>query len=658
MSNKFPNLLTSLDIGNIKIKNRFCAAPMAMPHMLDDGVINDTGISYYLEKAKGGFGLIIVGASETDEEIDPVGLMVGLLRNPDEYRKRAVSLVERVHPYGAKLFAQITMGSGRNAPGSHAPSEIPSLFEPVMNAPALTNEQIKRKIELMVQAALLVKASGYDGVEIHAMHWGCLLDQFAMSFTNKRTDEYGGVLENRVRVAKEIVEGIKQMCGPSFPVSMRFGMKSYISGFNKASLTGENEVGRTLEESLKIVKLLESFGYDVVNIDAGTCDSFYYATPPMYMPRGIMLELSGALKNVVSIPVLTGGGRLDDPFLCEQAIADGKMDAVVYGRASLADPYFPQKVEMGRLEKIRPCLCCNQGCIGRALLGNDASCAVNPVAAREYTFGYSKALQSKKIVVVGGGVAGMEAARTATLRGHSVSLYEKTDKLGGHLITGGQHTFKVEVHALNRWYQNELGALGVQVHTNSCINAEAIKKMDIDVAILAVGSKPIVPSIPGIDSAKAVSCIDALMGVKTVGKRVVVVGGGLVGCELSLDLAQKGKEVSIVEYLDAILSAGESVPLMNYQMLTDLLAHHNVKIYVSHNIEEINENGAVIVSKDGQKAELKADSVIIATGFEPVKSMADELYGEGIEIYQVGDGRRVGNIMRAIWDAYEIARGI
>ncbi|MCL1802100.1 MAG: FAD-dependent oxidoreductase [Eubacteriaceae bacterium] len=658
MKNQFPNLTSPLDIGSIRIRNRFCVAPMALGHAYDaDGVLNDVGIEYYVEKAKGGFGLIVMGAILTDSEIDPGGL-ASPLSKPSEYIRKSATLLERAHAYGSKIFPQITMGLGRNSPGSYAPSEIPSYFVPSMNAPALTNEQVKKKIQFMIDGALIVKAAGYDGIEVHAMHWGYLLDQFAMAITNKREDEYGGTLENRMRAAKEIVEGIKSACGADFPVSMRLGMKSYMKGFNQPSLFGDEEAGRTLEEGVKIAQMLESFGYDVLDIDAGVYDSFYYAAPPMYMPRGFMLELSKAAKDAVEIPVITGGGRLDDPYLIERAIAESVMDAVALGRPSLADPHFPRKVEAGKPETIRPCLACNQGCIAALLNGKDGSCAVNPTAGKELIYSIAKAPKPKKIAIAGGGVAGMEAARTAALRGHEVTLYEKSDKLGGHLISGSMHSFKAELKTLNEWYQNELKELGVRVFTNTCLNAESIKRMDIDAVVLAVGSKPIMPPIDGINSDKAMSSIDALMGNKPIGQKVVIAGGGLVGCELALDLAEQGKQVCIVEALGDILSSGEPLAIMNRMMLADLLEHNNVQIRTGCRIEGINSNGAVISQKDAAAEEIAADTVIIAIGFEPVESMARELYGSGFGVYEVGDGRNVANIMRAIWEAYEVARSI
>lgn len=369
MENQFKNLLSPFKIGNLTVKNRFCVAPMGQTRGYNGhGEWNEEGIEYFNLRAKGGWGAIFTGAMTTDMQVDPFAPEppASPLLSPANFMRTSLHMNERIHTYDARIFAQITMGLGRNY-GNPSPSELPSFINPGAMTKELTKEEIKSKIDAMVQAAALMKASGFDGVEVHSIHWGYLLDEFAMEFMNHRTDEYGGTLENRLRAAREIVEGIKQVCGSDYPVTMRLGLKTFIKGFYQASLDGSEEVGRTLEEGIEIAKLLESYGYDALNVDTGIYDSFYYAAPPCYMERGFMLPLAEAAKKAVNIPILCGGGRLDDPYLLEQAIADGKIDAVSLGRASLADPDFPKKVEMGTVERIRPCIVCNNGCLGRAL---------------------------------------------------------------------------------------------------------------------------------------------------------------------------------------------------------------------------------------------------------------------------------------------------
>ena len=554
------------------------------------------------------------------------------------------------------MFAQITMGLGRNYPNLPAPSSVHVFRHPGEVSPELTRDQIKSKIESVVKASKIAKDSGFSGVEVHSIHWGYLLDQFALSMMNHRTDEYGGSLENRLRAAKEILEGIKQECGSDFPVSMRLGLKTFVKGFEQASLTGEEEIGRTLEEGIEIAKLLESYGYDCLNVDTGIYDSFYYACPPMYMPKGYLVELAAKAKEAVNIPILAGG-RMNEADIAEKAIRDGKIDAVVLGRAALADPEYPNKVLTGHTEKIRPCIACNQGCITRLQQGKQPTCAVNPAAMREVRYALRPCVQPKKVVVVGGGVAGMEAARTAAMRGHKVSLYEKNESLGGNLIPGGSHSFKKEVRELNAWYQNELKVLPVEIHTGEAVTADQLRNIDADVIIVAAGSVPVTPKVPGIDDKKVIGCMEAFAHPEKVGQKVMVIGGGLVGCEMALEYAQDGKEVTVVEALPKILSAGIPSPIPNGQMIPDLFEHHHVAVLENHRLSAV-EDGRVILESDGQKKAFDADSVVIAVGFRPVPSMAQELQGCGATVYEIGDGQKVSTILHAVWDGYEVGNNI
>lgn len=645
-------------IGSLTIKNRFCMAPVGGgQHHLPGGGLKDETIQYLVERAKGGFGLIFTGAIAADNTVDPyTGIGPTILENPDAFKMTATELNERVNAYGTKIFAQITMGLGRNYPNLPAPSSVHVFRHPGEVSPELTRDEIKSKIESVIKSTKIAKDSGFSGVEVHSIHWGYLLDQFALSMMNHRTDEYGGSLENRLRAAKEILEGIKQECGSDFPVSMRLGLKTFVKGFEQASLTGEEEKGRTLDEGIEIAKLLESYGYDCLSVDTGIYDSFYYACPPMYMPKGYLVDLAAKAKEAVNIPILAGG-RMNEAAIAEAAIRDGKIDAVVLGRAALADSEYPNKVLTGHTEKIRPCIACNQGCITRLQQGKQPTCAVNPTAMREMRYALRPCVQPKKVVIVGGGVAGMEAARIAAMRGHKVSLYEKNNTLGGNLIPGGSHSFKKEVRELNAWYQNELKELPVEIHTGEVVTSEQLHDMKADVIILAVGSVPIMPKVPGIDSEKVIGCMDAFAHPEKVGQKVVVIGGGLVGCEMALDYAQLGKEVTVVEALPKILSAGIPSPIPNGQMIPDLFEYHHVTVLENHRLSSV-ENGKVVLENDRQKKILEADSVVIAVGFRPVPSMAQELSGCGAAVYEIGDGQKVSTILHAVWDGYEIGNNI
>ncbi len=655
---KYPHLGETLQIGRLTVKNRFCMAPIGGgQHHLPGGGLKDETIQYLVERAKGGFGLIFTGAIAADSTVDPyTGVGPAILQNPDAFKMTATELNERAGAYGTKIFAQITMGLGRNYPNLPAPSSVHVFRHPGEVSPELTRDQIKSKIDSVVQSAKIAKDSGFSGVEVHSIHWGYLLDQFALAMMNHRTDEYGGSLENRMRAAKEILEGIKQECGRDFPVSMRLGLKTFVKGFEQASLTGEEEAGRTLEEGVAIAKLLESYGYDCLSVDTGIYDSFYYACPPMYMPKGYAVELAAEAKKAVNIPILAGG-RMNDAGIAEAAIRDGKIDAVVLGRAALADPEYPNKVLTGHTEKIRPCIACNQGCITRLQQGKQPTCAVNPAAMREVRYALRPCVQPKKIVVIGGGVAGMEAARTAAMRGHKVSLYEKSGQLGGNLIPGGSHSFKKEVRELNAWYLNELEHLPVELHLGEEATVEQIRDMAADVVVLATGSVPAMPKVPGMEDEKVIGCMEAFAHPEKVGQKVVVVGGGLVGCEMALDYAQAGKEVTVVEALPKILSAGIPSPIPNGQMIPDLFEHHHVTVLENHKLSAV-RGGKVILENEGQEKTLDADSIVIAVGFRPAPSMAQELQGCGSVVYEIGDGQQVSTILHAVWDGYEVGNNI
>jgi len=626
-------------------------------HFRPEGGYTDEAIQYYVERAKGGFGLIFTGAIATDYKVDPyTGIGPAILQNPDAFKFRATELTERVNAYGTKIFAQLTMGLGRNYPRLPAPSRLPVYRHTGEFSPVLTTDDVKTKIDLLVKSSSVAKESGFAGIEVHSIHWGYLLDQFALAMMNKRDDEYGGDLENRLRAAREILEGIKAECGQDYPVSMRLGLKTFIRDFGKASLSGEDEMGRTIEEGVKIARLLESYGYDCLSVDTGTYDSFYYACPPMYVPKGYAVELAAQAKVAVSIPVLAGG-RMNSPDIVLKAVEDGKIDAVVMGRAALADPDYPNKALAGHPEKIRPCIACNQGCLTRLQQGKQPSCAVNPAAMREIRFALGPCIKQKKIIVVGGGVAGMEAARVAALRGHTVELFEKNAALGGNLVPGGAHAFKQEVRDLNAWYQEQLVDLPVKIHLNTTVDPELLKDMDADVIILATGSVPASPKVPGMDCKMVVDCLDAITQPEKIGENVIVVGGGLVGCEIALEYAMAGKQVTIVERLPKILSAGFPSPIPNAQMIPDLFEKYGVQTLTEHGLAAI-EPGKAILKSDKGSMELATDSVVIATGFRPLPSMAAELNGCGADIYEIGDGRQVSNILQAVWDGYEVANNI
>lgn len=659
---KYEKLFSPLKIGSITVKNRYAVGPMGGRHFIYNnmGAYSENGIDYWVEMARGGFGLIVTGSNVANLTVDPFDPANGNpnpASHPGFFGYGARTVLERVHDYGGRMILQISMGPGRMRDGKSC-SAIPKYKEPDKLTEELTKEEIETKIADMIKLAKLAKGWGYDGVEIHGMHWGYLLDQFAMAYTNHRTDEYGGDLDGRLTVHRKIIQGIKEACGKDFPVSIRMSMKTFMAGYRKSTLTGEGEVGRTIEEAVEIAKKFESYGIDMLNVNTGTYDTFYYCVGPYYMPKGYNIEFARQIKQAVNIPVFVAG-KMDNPEMCERAIADGSIDGVTLARASLVDSHYPEKVYMGREDRIRPCISCTN-CIESNLAGGVPLCSVNPAAMHEFNYGITKAVEKKKVVVVGGGVSGMEAARTCFLRGHDVELYEASGAMGGHLIEAGSHPFKDGIAALNRWYQNELNILGVPVHLNSPMDAEKIKALRPDAVILAVGSTHFMPKIPGIDHRKTAGCYDVLMKNVKPGRKVVVVGGGMTGCELAYDLAAyEHCDVTRVEALDKVMSSGQVVPHAVHDMLLDLLDHFNVKVMTGHAIAAVNDEGAVIKSMaDGSEQTLEADTVVMAIGLRPRADMTSELAGSGIQVFTTGDGLQVGNIRTCVSGAYEIARNI
>lgn len=661
MAEYFKNLLTPLQIGSVTLKNRMIVAPMGAYHNMMRGPhfeYSDQMIEHITERAKGGFSLFMCSVLKPDYTVDAYDPATSFMTHQGEFKGMALRMNERASFYDMKIFQQLTMGNGRNDVGLYSSSENPYFFAPDKKSPALTVDQIHQKTEALVKGAALMKASGFAGIEVHALHWGYLLDNFAMAITNHRTDEYGGTLENRLRICKEIVEGVKQECGQDYPVTIRLGLKGYFSDFNTPDLTGENEAGRTLEEAVRIAKLLEEYGYDALNCDVGTYDSFYYAAAPQYMEDGYVIPLAAEVKKEVNIPILCGS-RMADPYMSDKAIEEGKIDAAVLARPTLADPHYAKKIEMGTPEKIRPCINCLVGCLGNSYSGKVAGCAVNPAARHETLESIFKAPVSRKIAVVGAGVAGMEFARTAKMRGHDVTVYEKAPVAGGLQIPAGNHKFKKHNHMLVEWYLRELEDLGVQVVTNCEMTADKIRELDPDIAVLAVGSEPIMPGLPGIDHPKCSSCVDLLNGKVTAGNSVVIIGGGLVGCETAIDLAMEGKEVTLVEAAEDILPKKSTVPIMVGQMIPDLLKHYKVNVMTGHKIVSISDDGALITpTSGGEDILIPADNVIMSIGMKPVKNFSRELFGSGIETYVIGDGVAAGVVYTAVNGAYDLARRI
>ena len=662
---KYRELFTPVKVGSVTIKNRFSMAPMGPLGLSDaEGGWNQRGIDYYTERAKGGTGLIITGVTFADQrvELQNQSIIPVSTHNNVHFIRTSKEMTERIHAYGSKIFLQISAGFGRVTIPTNlgefppvAPSAIPHRWLDKTCRP-LTVEEIHQITEDIAQGAYNAKRGGFDGVQIHAVHEGYLLDQFAISFFNQRTDEYGGSLENRLRFAKEIVEAIKAKCGQDFPVALRFSIKSMIKDWRVGALPGEKfeEKGRDYEEGLEAAKLLVSYGYDALDTDAGSYDSWYWCHPPMYQEKGLYRVFCKMVKEVVNVPVFCAG-RMDDPDMAVEALQNGVCDMIELGRPLLADPDYVNKLRSGRIGEIRPCISCHEGCMGRVAEYSLLNCAVNPRACRERATALEPICQPKKVLIVGGGVAGCEAARTLKMRGHKPELFEAGSRLGGNLLPGGAPSFKEDDIALADWYTRELDRLGVPVTLNHAVTREEILAGNYDTVILATGSTPKRFSLG--DDEKVYTASEVLMKEKDPGDKVVVVGAGLVGCETALWLAQEGKTVTLVEALPKIMAVNGPLCHANSDMLAALLPFNHVEIICSAKVSSYQDGKLSISLADGQK-QIYCDSVILSVGYKENNSLYEEVQFDVPEIYQLGDAKKVANIMYAIWDAYEVANHI
>lgn len=663
MNKKYAPLFEPTSIGKLRLKNKMAMAPMGPIGYADPNFAFTQRLQdYYVERAKGGIGLIITGLCDVAPEIEgiPQPGMPSPTVNPMAFVHNANQMNERVHAYGCKILLQLTAGTGRstmpgNAKNYIAPSAQVNHFDVRIQHREMTKEEIAIMTKKFVQSAVIAQRAGFDGVEIHAVHEGYLLDQFAIALFNQRTDEYGGSLENRLRFATDIVKGIKKACGTDFPVSLRYSLKSCMKAIRQGALPGEEyiEAGRDVEEGIEAAKLLAAAGYDALNVDAGTYDSWFWNHPPMYFEEeGMYRPFGEILKKEVDVPIILAG-RMENPDIAVEALGKS-CDIVEYGRQLLSDPYYPEKLRTGRLDEIRPCLGCHEGCLGHITKG-PISCAVNPACGREEIYALPPANGEKHILVIGGGVAGCEVARACAERGYKVTLCEKTGELGGNLIPGGVPSFKKYDGMLVKWYQKQLELLKVEVKYHTAVSKEDVKGYHADAVVVATGSKPIRLTQEALKT--AVPADDILLGKVVPGEKIAVIGGGLVGCETALWLAQQGKKVEIIEMLPEVVGGIHEIPFMNYSMLMALLEKHQVAIHTSTTVTKI-EAGKVLTKSGNYVSEIEADTVISAVGYRSDNQLYQDLIDIPVPLYNVGDSNQVHNIMYAIWDAYEIARNI
>lgn len=659
------NLFEPVTIGTVELKNRFAMAPMGPLGLSDtEGGFNQKGIDYYTERARGGTGLIFTGVTFVDNEIEKHAMphVPCSTHNPVHFVRTAREMTERIHAYDTKIFLQMSGGFGRVTVPTNmgeyppvAPSAIPHRWLDKTCRP-MEIKEIEHIVKMFGQGAFHAQRAGFDGVQIHAVHEGYLIDQFAIAFFNHRTDEYGGSLENRLRFARQIVEEIKKTCGDDFPVTLRYSPKSFIKGYKSGALPGEDfeEKGRDIEEGIEAAKLLVHYGYDALDVDVGSYDSWWWSHPPMYQDKGLFMPYAKIMKQSVDVPIICAG-RMDNPVMASQAIHDSVCDIISLGRPLLADPEYVNKLQWGNTRSIRPCISCHEGCMGRVQTYSALNCAVNPQTCRERTAAYNPVLKEKKVLIVGGGVAGCEAARVLATRGHKPILYEKSGRLGGHLIPGGAPDFKQDDIALMNWFEYQLETLHVPVHLNTEIDKAFILSHAFDAVIIATGSSPRTFSL-GEDE-NVYSAEDVLLKKVSVGKSAVVVGGGLIGCETALWLSREGIDVTLVEVLDRLMAVNGPLCHANSDMLEQLIPFNHIRVMTSARVKRYQEGILTCDTEEGEK-EVPCDCVVLAVGYDSNTTLYEDIRFEVPGTYLLGDARRVANIMYAIWDAFEVANGL
>lgn len=665
MAIKYPELFNPFYIGKCKIKNRIVMSPMHLGARYDeDGNINDEIIDYYEARAKGGVGVIYTGGFVPVTNFEKSPNANSPFKNPLKYLAKMTRLCEKVHAYGTKLFVEFGTGQGRVMFPSTmdpimkgvpvAPSAVPNRWDPSIMCRPLTTEECANVVKGLVDAALYSKQAGADGVCVAGAYGGYFTDQFSTKFTNLRDDEYR---YGTNKLLLDTIKAIKAACGDDFPVDCRIGVKHYIKSPMQGALPGEEfkEYGRDVEESIEIAKQLEKAGVDSILIGDGSYDSFYWLYPPNYMKEGLWLENAKKIKDAVNIPVICAG-KINTPELANSAIKDGFVDAVALGRPVLADADWANKAKAGKDEDIRPCIGCENGCIGKVFSAGLVTCAVNPQCFYEKTDPVTPAMTKKKIAVIGGGVGGMEAARIAAIRGHQVDLYEKSDKLGGLFNVAAIPDFKYEDVRLLKWYPAQLKKAGVQVHLNCEIGFDDIEKLGADEVILATGANPRTFKFDGVS--ETVTASEVLNGEKATGEHVVVVGGGLVGCETALWLARQGKKVALVEMMPALMIGSTDTPMPIMLMMNDMLPDAGVQIFTGASFKCLDGNNAVIVDSNGEH-EVECDSVIQAVGYTPNNALYNKLASESsLTVWNIGDSDTPSNVMNAVREGFFVGKNI
>ena len=697
MNPKYEALFTPWKIGNVEIPNRIVQCSMGGTSLfgwMEPSHLDKEAAYFLLNRAQDGVGLILPGMQCIKDAIGGRWLY----QNEKMFKDLKVYM-EEFHKTGSKLFVQLAAGMGRSmaitkpmilllkhpllgkiaSPVADldyitaSASATPNRWYDEIKSRPMTVKEIQDQVEAFAKTSKKLMEAGVDGVEIHAVHEGYLLDQFTISNMNYRTDQYGGSFENRFRFPVEIVQAIKAACGPDFPVSLRYSVVSKTKDWGKGAMPYEKdfkEFGRDMEESERAIKYLADAGYDMFNCDNGTYDAWYWAHPPQYMPDNCNLEYVEHIKKFTDKPVVCAGRM--DPVKAAEEIAAGKLDAVAIARQNLVDHEWIHKILEGREDEIKPCIRCHNGCFNMAKfagtpniqhLGDSlhlARCALNPTTMQHNKYKIVPAKSPKKVAIIGGGIGGMECALVLTQRGHKPVIFEKTKELGGLFLTASAMTFKENDKDLITWYKREIEKAGIEVRFNTEVN-DLNTLRGFDEIIVATGSVPrTMPQIKGFE--KALTFTQVLKEKHELGDKVLFIGGGQSSCEAAYDLLLNyGKHPIIVEYANDLVAA-QATCLANTSYLRDAMEYHKVPVYLHSTVTEITDKGCTVKNvQTGETFFVECDSVVNGIGFVPTpvggKTASRKVKGRET-IHRVGDCVAIGNLRTVIWRAWDVCMKI
>ncbi|MBM4761095.1 FAD-dependent oxidoreductase [Bacillus sp. B15-48] len=640
----FERLFSPYKISDCEIPNRLVVPAMVANYCNEDGTATDRYIAYHEAKAKGGWGLIITEDYAINQNAMGYKYIGGLWN--DEQIPSHQKLTDAIHKHDSKIFCQIYHAgrqSNRFVNGGMqpvAPSAIPCPW--MRELPReLTIPEIEQLVEDFGDCALRAKKAGFDGIELHAGH-GYLIAEFMSPYANKRTDKYGGCLENRLRFTKEIYENIRSKVGKDFPVIIRFSADEAIHG------------GRDMAESRVLAKLFEEWGFDALHVSSGAYGNHNKGiVSPMYVPHAWTVDFAAEIKKIVNIPVITVN-RINDPRMADNILQMEKADFVAMGRGSLADPDLPSKAKAGDLTSIRYCIACMQGCVGGLLTGNSITCLVNPSLGREGELDYEPVTEPQSVYIAGAGPGGLEAARTAAIKGHKVTIFEKRDFLGGQFKSAAYPPHKGELATYTSWLANELEKLGVTIHLNTELTKEVVVNDQPDTVIVATGGNPLIPAIKGVEKPHVLTAEDVLLGNVATGDRIVVAGGGEVGGETAAHLALQEREVAIVEMLPSLLSELDGV---NRVHLKKILNEYEVQQYTNSKLVEILDD-AVVVENSSGTVTIPAETVVLALGYKPNNKLAEELQSVHHNVITIGGAIKTSNALIATREGFDTGMNI